>query len=99
MEDDLESERNFRIKAEQQRAGTSLELKELQDRLEEAGGANAVQIELNKRHEVELTKLKREAEEASIYREAAMAAMRKKHNEAMAELEQQIEASRHSRQK
>ena len=48
----MESERNFRIKAEQQRAGTSLELKELQDRLEEAGGANAVQIELNKRREV-----------------------------------------------
>ena len=99
LQEDLENERNVRIKAEQQRAGTSLELKELQDRLEEAGGANAVQIELNKRREVELTKLKREAEEASIYREAAMAAMRKKHNEAMAELEQQIEASNHSRQK
>ena len=49
LEDDLETERNFRIKAEQQRAGISLELKELQDRLEETGDANAVQMELNKR--------------------------------------------------
>ena len=32
-----------------QRAGISLELKELQDRLEETGDANAVQMELNKR--------------------------------------------------
>ena len=49
LEDDLETERNFRIKAEQQRAGISLELKELQDQLEETGDANAVQMELNKR--------------------------------------------------
>ena len=46
-----------------------------------------------------MSKLKKEAEEATIHREAAIAAMRKKHNEAMAELEQQIEASGHARQR
>lgn len=56
-------------------------------------------MESTKRREVELSKLKKEAEEAAINREAAIAAMRKKHNEANAELEQQIEASNHARQR
>ena len=56
-------------------------------------------MESTKRREVELSKLKKEAEEAAIYREAAIAQLRKKHNEANAELEQQIEASNHARQR
>ena len=56
-------------------------------------------MESTKRREVELSKLKKEAEEASINREAAIAQLRKKHNEANAELEQQIEASNHARQR
>ena len=47
----------------------------------------------------ELSKLKREAEEATIHREAAISSIRKKHNEALAEMEQQIEASNFARQK
>ena len=56
-------------------------------------------MESTKRREVELSKLKKEAEEAAINREAAIAQLRKKHNEANAELEQQIEASNHARQR
>ena len=99
MEEELESERHFRVKAEQQRIETTNELHDLQERLEEAGGATAVQMELNKKREAELMKLKREAEEAAIHREAALANLRKRHAEAINDLEQQIEAANHARQK
>ena len=99
LEEDLEAERSFRMKAEQSKIEASKELQELQDRLEEAGGINAAQIELNKKRDAELTKCKREAEEASIQREAAMAAMRKRQSEIVADLEQQIEAANYSRAK
>lgn len=36
------------------------ELEELSDRLDEAGGATQAQIELNKKREAELTKLRRD---------------------------------------
>ena len=39
------------------------ELEELGERLDEAGGATAAQIELNKKREAELAKLRRDIEE------------------------------------
>ena len=39
------------------------ELEELGERLEEAGGATAAQIELNKKRETEIAKLRRDIEE------------------------------------
>ena len=41
----------------------SRELEELSERLEEAGGATAAQIELNKKRETEIAKLRRDIEE------------------------------------
>ena len=48
----------------------SRELEELSERLEEAGGQTAAQIELNKRREAEMAKLRRESEEANLAHEA-----------------------------
>ena len=39
---------------------------ELHERLEEAGGITAAQLELNKKREAEMAKMKRDLEEASI---------------------------------
>ena len=66
LEDELESERAFRAKSDQQKCDLARELEELQERLEEAGGATVAQLELNKKREVEMAKMKRELEEASI---------------------------------
>ena len=99
MEEELEAERTFRLRAEQLRTESARELQELQERLEEAGGLTAAQIEINKKRESELLKLKKEAEQSVIQREAALAQMRKKHNEAVTELEQQIETANHARQR
>ena len=42
------------------------ELDDLAERLDEAGGATAAQVELNKKREAELAKLRRDLEEATI---------------------------------
>lgn len=67
------------------------ELEELGERLEEAGGATAAQIELNKKREAELSKLRRDLEESNIQHESVLASLRKKHNDAVAEMSEQID--------
>lgn len=91
MEEELEAERQARAKAEKQRADLSREIEELSERLEEAGGATSSQIELNKRREAEMAKLRRDLEEANIQHEQAMSNLRKKHNDSVAELSEQLD--------
>ena len=67
------------------------ELEELGERLEEAGGATSAQIELNKKREAELSKLRRDLEEANIQHEGTLANLRKKHNDVVAEMSEQID--------
>ncbi|XP_076373054.1 myosin heavy chain, muscle-like isoform X2 [Tachypleus tridentatus] len=91
LEEELEAERQARAKAEKQRADLSRELEELSERLDEAGGATSAQIELNKKREAELAKLKRDLEESSVQHEQVLSNLRKKHNDAVAELSEQID--------
>ncbi|XP_042889747.1 myosin heavy chain, muscle-like [Penaeus japonicus] len=90
-EEEVEHERQARAKAEKARSQLCQELEELGERLDEAGGATSAQIELNKKRDAELAKLRRELEEANIQQESALAALRKKHNEAVAEMTDQID--------
>ncbi|XP_011506379.1 PREDICTED: myosin heavy chain, muscle isoform X8 [Ceratosolen solmsi marchali] len=91
LEEEVEAERQARAKAEKQRSDLARELEELGERLEEAGGATSAQIELNKKREAELSKLRRDLEEANIQHESALAILRKKHNDAVAEMGEQID--------
>ncbi|XP_025075675.1 myosin heavy chain, muscle isoform X5 [Pogonomyrmex barbatus] len=91
LEEELEAERGGRAKAEKQRSDLARELEELGERLEEAGGATSAQIELNKKREAELSKLRRDLEEANIQHESSLASLRKKHNDAVAEMGEQID--------
>ncbi|XP_068992450.1 myosin heavy chain, muscle isoform X16 [Neodiprion pinetum] len=91
LEEEVEAERQARAKAEKQRSDLARELEELGERLEEAGGATSAQIELNKKREAELSKLRRDLEEANIQHEGSLANLRKKHNDAVAEMGEQID--------
>ncbi|XP_030752185.1 myosin heavy chain, muscle isoform X39 [Sitophilus oryzae] len=91
LEEEVEAERQARAKAEKQRADLARELEELGERLEEAGGATSAQIELNKKREAELAKLRRDLEEANIQHEGTLANLRKKHNDAVSEMGEQID--------
>merc|ERR1712121_489968 len=85
-------ERVNRGKAEKNRSILSRDIKDLANRLEEAGANTSVQIELNKKRESELAKLKGELEEANIAHEGTLAALRSKHNNTMSNLGEQIDS-------
>merc|ERR1719220_3017196 len=60
--------------------------------LEQAGSNTALQVELNKKRENELAKLKGDLEESNIAHEGTLAALRQKHNNRMSELGEQIDS-------
>merc|ERR1712012_1305401 len=77
MEEELEAERQARAKAERQRSDLAREAENLNERLNEACGATAAQVELNKKRDAEVGKLRKDVEEAHIQREATTASMKK----------------------
>jgi len=91
LEEEVEHERQARAKAEKAKSKLAKELEDLGDRLDEAGGATSAQIELNKKRETELGKLRRDLEESNIQHEASLASLRKKHNDAVAEMAEQVD--------
>ncbi|NWJ00160.1 MYH1B protein, partial [Crypturellus undulatus] len=99
LEEEIEAERASRAKAEKQRAELSRELEEISERLEEAGGATAAQIDMNKKREAEFQKMRRDLEEATLQHEATAAALRKKHADSTAELGEQIDNLQRVKQK
>ncbi|KHN79010.1 Myosin-4 [Toxocara canis] len=99
VEEELENERQSRAKADRVKSDLQRELEELGDRLDEQGGATAAQVELNKKREAELAKLRRDLEEANMNHENQLAAIRKKHNDAVAELGDQIEQAQKQKAK
>ena len=91
LDEELSVERNNRAKAEKNRSLLSRDLEDLGTRLAEVGSNTSTQIELNKKREGELVKLKADLDEANIAHEGTLAALRQKHNNSMAELGNQID--------
>merc|ERR1711988_1703085 len=91
LDEELCIERQARAKAEKNRAGLSRDIEDLAEKLEDAGNNTATQIELNKKREAELAKLKAELEESNIAHEGTLAALRQKHNNNMSEMGEQID--------
>merc|ERR1719288_77126 len=92
VDEELAIERQNRAKAEKNRSLLSRDIEDLGQRLEDAGNNTATQIELNKKREAELAKLKGDLEESNIAHEGTLAALRQKHNNNMAELGEQIDS-------
>ena len=91
MEEELEAERQSRSKAERQRAELSREYDELTDRLDESCVATAAQIELNKKREAEIMKMRKDLEECNIQHESTLFSLRKKQQDAVNEISEQCE--------
>merc|ERR1712141_812162 len=92
LDEELAIERQSRAKAEKNRATLSRDIEDLASKLEDAGNSTATQIELNKKREAELAKLKAELEESNIAHEGTLAALRQKHNNNMNEMGEQIDS-------
>ena len=91
LDEELFLERQHRAKAEKNRSVLSRDIQDLGSRLEEAGSNTSTQIELNKKREAEVSKLRRDLEEAKIQQEATIVGLKKKHQDANAEMQEQIE--------
>jgi myosin heavy chain 6/7 len=91
LDEELVIERQNRAKAEKNRSLLSRDIEALGQNLEDAGNNTATQIELNKKRENELAKLKGELEESNIAHEGTLAALRQKHNNNMGEMGEQID--------
>merc|ERR1711899_328147 len=91
LEEELNVERGNRAKAEKSRTMLKKDIEDISSRLEEAGSNTATQVELNKKREGELARLKAELEELNIAQEGTLAALRMKHNNTMADLGEQID--------
>jgi len=84
---------------EKQRVELEREMDDLSQKLDEAGGATQAQIEVNKKREAELQKLRRDLEEAHVQNEAQLAAIRKKQQDAVNELTEQVDQLQKVKQK
>merc|ERR1711935_963695 len=91
LDEELTIERQNRAKAEKNRSTLSRDIGDLAEKLEDAGNNTATQIELNKKREAELAKLKAELDESNIAHEGTLAALRQKHNNNMTEMGEQID--------
>ncbi len=67
------------------------ELDELNERLNEASGATEAQIELNKKRDAEISRLRKDLEEVGIQHESNITSLKKRHQDAMMEMNEQIE--------
>ena len=67
------------------------EMESLGDRLNEAGGATAAQVELNKKRESEVSKLRKDLEQSSIQHEATLVSLKKKQSDSIAEMTEQMD--------
>lgn len=91
LDEELAIERNNRNKAEKNRATLSRDIEDLGEKLEDAGNNTQTQIELNKKREAELMKLKADMEESNISFEGILANTRSKHNGVISEMGSQID--------
>merc|ERR1719167_433696 len=99
LDEELNIERGNRSKAEKSRTMLKKDIEDIASRLEEAGSNTATQVELNKKREGELARLKGELEELNIAHEGTLAALRMKHNNTMADLGENIDSLNSSKVK
>merc|ERR1719357_742722 len=92
LDEELAVERGNRSKAEKSRTMLKKDIEDIASRLEAAGSDTSTQVELNKKREAELARLKSELEELNIAHEGTLAALRMKHNNTMADLGEQIDS-------
>merc|ERR1712045_198341 len=92
LDEELTIERSARAKAEKNRSGLSRDIEDLAEKLDDAGNNTSTQIELNKKRETELAKLKMDLDELNLSHEGTLAALRQKHNNNMSEMGEQIDS-------
>ena len=87
----MEKERKLRIRAEKARTDLTREVEDMGLHLEEAGGTNTAQSEINRRREAEISKLKRELEVSNTNHDQEVFNLRKRSNDILQEMQEQVD--------
>ncbi|XP_039451371.1 paramyosin, long form [Culex pipiens pallens] len=92
LQEDLESERSLRQRIEREKADLSVQVIQMSERLEEAeGGAESV-LEINRKRDAELNKLRKLLEDVHLESEETAHILKKKHQEIVSDFNEQIES-------
>ena len=96
--DDLESEQHLRKRIEREKQDLQIQIIHLSERLTEAEGGAESQLDINRKREAEMAKLRKLLEEVHNESEQSIHQLRKRHQEAMMELQEQIAAITRSKE-
>ncbi|XP_072416259.1 myosin-11 isoform X1 [Chiloscyllium punctatum] len=97
LQEDLDSEKSARNKAEKQKRDLGEELEALKTELEDTLDSTATQQELRAKREHEVSEMKRALEEETRSHEAQIHEMRQKHGQAIEEVTEQLEQAKRAR--
>lgn len=98
VQEDLESEKAARAKAEKQKRDLNEELEALKNELLDSLDTTATQQELRTKREFELASLKKTLEDDILAHEGQFTELRQKHNQAIEDLNEQLDALKKAKQ-
>lgn len=83
IDEDFENERQTKQKIEKQKNDLIRELNSIKENFDELGRTTSIQNDLNKKRDAELTKLRRDLDEANLQHEMTTTQLKKKHQDAV----------------
>lgn len=99
LEEDLGSEQHLRKRIEREKHDLQLQIIALSERLTESDASAETQLDINRKREAEMAKLRKLLEDVHMESEQQIHILRKKHQEAMMELQEQIQSISISKEK
>merc|ERR1719415_47143 len=96
--EDLEAEQGLRKRIEKEKQGLQVQIITLSERLTEAEGGAENQLDINRKREAEMAKLRKLLEDTHMESETVILTLKKKHQESMMELQEQIESVSRSKE-
>merc|ERR1719411_1923452 len=81
IQEDLESEQSLRRRIEKEKQGLQVQIISLSERLTEAEGGAESQLDINRKREAEMAKLRKLLEDSHMESETTILTLKKKHQE------------------
>jgi len=99
LQEDIEYERELRQRVEREKSDFSVQVIQLQERIEEVEAGADGQIEINRKRDAELAKLRKLLEDVHLEAEQTQHMLKKKHQEAVVDFQDQIDILTKSKSK
>merc|ERR1711971_154401 len=99
LQEDLESEMTMRRRVEHEKQGFQMQIISLSERLTESESGSESQLDINRKREAEMAKLRKLLEEVHTESEQQIHTLRTKHQTSMMELQEQIERMSRDKEK